>query len=96
MVTGPWVAHLMGKFESSLRPLHKLHVVNTHHGQGWGNQTNFGSHVQLMAIMIEMMRNQFIDINPKEQIEDESVEIVKQIEDQTRGSVKNCKKSIAP
>ena len=93
----------MGEFESSLRPLHKLHVVTTHHGQGWGNRANFGSQVQLLAIMIEMMGNQFIDkdswlyhIDTKAVIEDESVKIVKQIEDQTRGSVKNCKKIIAP
>ena len=56
-----------------------------------------------MAIIIETMGNQFIDkdsrlyhIDTKKVIEDDSVEIVEQIEDQIRGSVKNCKKSIAP
>ena len=54
-----------------------------------------------MAIMIETMGNQLIGEDSrlyhndkKDVIEDDSVEIVKQIEDQTRGSVKNCKKII--
>ena len=52
-----------------------------------------------MAIMVETMANQFTDKNSlilrtdtSEMIEDESVEIVKQIEDQTRGSVKTARK----
>ena len=52
-----------------------------------------------MAIMVETMANQFTDkdslilrTDTSEMIEDESVEIVKQIEDQTRGSVKTVRK----
>ena len=52
-----------------------------------------------MAIMVETMANQFTDkdslilrTDTSEMIEDESVEIVKQIEDQTRGSVKTARK----
>ena len=50
-----------------------------------------------MVIMIEMIANRFTDkdsrilhIDTKEVIEDESEEIVKQIEDQTTGLLKNC------
>ena len=98
MVTGPWVAHLVGIFESSLKPLHNLHEFTTHHVQGWSNQANFGSHVQLMTIMTETVGIQFIDkdsqlyhFDTKEVIEEQSAGIVKHIGDQTRGSVPNRK-----
>ena len=101
MTTGWWVAHLVQEFESSLKPPHKLHVVTTHHGRGWGNQADVGSRIQLMAMMIGMVGDKFADndswlyrIDTKELFDDDSVEIVKQREDQTIGSVQNCKKII--